>query len=141
MVLEMTDQEAVDDPPDGHLTQPRVKPAAGGVSRRQGPDPCREATRLGGNPAEQLGGRQLPIAPDPLDPFGIGRDAPEWHWLGSAGEDVVDLDRPVPEHLGCVGEDLLRAPVGFGLGAVGLAERPRVTGLDGRPEGLERDAR
>ena len=48
VVLEMTDQEAVDNPPDGHLTETRVKPAAGRVSRRQGPDPRRQAIRLGG---------------------------------------------------------------------------------------------
>jgi hypothetical protein len=140
VLLEVADEEARQDAVDGHLAQPRMEAAAGEVARGEGPHPgCKPACPRG-EVVEQLRGWLEAVAPDPLDPGRIGRDAPERNGLLPAVEDPGDLGLPVVEHLRDVGEDLLRAPVRFGLAAVGSAERPRVAGRDVGPEALDRGA-
>ena len=112
------------DPLEVRRGQPGREPAGGhepGVDARRAASP-----RSAGGPRRSGPSRSGSVA---TRPNGAGV-------AGIAGEDALELGRPVGEHLVHVGEDLARTPVGLGLRAVGGAERPRLA-LDERSAQVE----
>jgi hypothetical protein len=129
VVLEMRHEEAIHGHPDRQLAARGVEATSIEVGRREPRAKVLRDREARGDPVEQVADGKLAIAGDSVEPSRVRRHATERCGLSWVlREDEADLGRPVREHLVDVGEDLAGSPVGLRLGAVGRAQRPRLTG-------------
>jgi hypothetical protein len=136
VAVQVTRDRRLDQLRHGHRAPPRPDDRPGGLLAGEAPEARRDPPSVGGDPVEQLGDRQEPVARDQPQAGVVFRGPAERERLvrGRCGERPLDLARPEPERLVDVREELGRAPHGLGLGPEDLGQGPRPGGIDRRLE-------
>ena len=122
---------------DGHLAQPGMEPETLALGRRPRSPGGEESIRGPVDPGEQLGRRLERSYLDRGEPVRVRGGPPERHGLTLARGDALQLGRPVPDHLGQMGQDLGRSPGRLGGVVEAVGERPWRARLDGGSEAVE----